>query len=221
VSEAAEIAARITESDTIYLLAPIRSEVNSDKVEMEVESPADGTLVRHTAAEGDGVPVGAPIARLATEAEHLLGGVLGPADGGGDGATAAAPAPAARRRAAGLGVDLATVADVEEVPLSSMRRVVARRQVESMQSAPHFYLTTVVDAEALLAFRADLNGQLDGDLKVSVDDLVVKACATLLRADLNVSFGGDSSCSTSGSTSASPSPSTAAWWSRWSATPTT
>jgi hypothetical protein len=92
VSEAAEIAARITESDTIYLLAPIRCEVNSDKVEMEVESPADGTLVRHTAAEGDAVPLGAPIARLATEAEHLLGGVLGPADGGGDGATAAAPA---------------------------------------------------------------------------------------------------------------------------------
>ena len=51
----------------------------------------------------------------------------------------------------------------------------------------------MVDAEALLAFRADLNDQLDDDRKVSVNDLVVKACATLLRAnpDLNVSFGGD------------------------------
>jgi pyruvate dehydrogenase E2 component (dihydrolipoamide acetyltransferase) len=128
------------------------------------------------------------------------------------------PTPLARALAADLGVDLATVtgsgrggrvrradveaaasapadvpADVVEVPLSSMRRVVARRLVESMQSAPHFYLTTVVDAEALLGFRADLNRQLDGDLKVSVNDLVVKACATLLRANpgLNVSFGGD------------------------------
>jgi pyruvate dehydrogenase E2 component (dihydrolipoamide acetyltransferase) len=230
-------------------------EVNSDKVEMEVESPADGTLVRHTASEGEVVPVGAPIAMLATEAEDLLGGVLGPADGsdgGGDGPAApaeapAAPAepaqagdgprpvvPAARRRAAELGVDLATVAgtgrdgvvrvadveaaaapapeapapspaapaaalpvaadaDVVEVPLSSLRRVVARRLVDSMRSAPHFYLTTAVDAEALLAFRADLNSQLDGDLKVSVNDLVVKACAVLLRAnpELNVSFDGD------------------------------
>jgi pyruvate dehydrogenase E2 component (dihydrolipoamide acetyltransferase) len=225
-------------------------EVNSDKVEMEVESPADGTLVRHTASEGEVVPVGAPIAMLATEAEDLLGEVLGPADGsdgGGDGPAApaeapAAPAeaaqagdgprpvvPAARRRAAELGVDLATVAgtgrdgvvrvadveaaaapapeapapaaaspvaadaDVVEVPLSSMRRVVARRLVDSMRSAPHFYLTTAVDAEALLAFRADLNSQLDEDLKVSVNDLVVKACAVLLRAnpELNVSFGGD------------------------------
>ena len=127
------------------------------------------------------------------------------------------PTPLARAVAADLGVDLATVAgsgrggrvrradveaaasapaeapDVEEVPLSSARRVVARRLVESMRSAPHFYLTTAVDAEALLAFRADLNSQLDEDLKVSVNDLVVKACAVLLRAnpELNVSFGGD------------------------------
>jgi pyruvate dehydrogenase E2 component (dihydrolipoamide acetyltransferase) len=245
------------------------AEVNSDKVEMEVESPADGTLVRHAAAEGDVVPVGAPIATLATEAEDLLGGLLGPAEGtaGGDGngaGSAAAPAeeaapaaapepepaptgdgprpvvPAARRRATELGVDLATIsgtgpdglirvadveaavrpaaptpapaaagtttpapaapapaaADVEEVPLSAMRRVVARRLVESMQSAPHFYLTVTVDAEPLFAFRAELNRQLaprDEDLKVSVNDLIVKACAVLLRAnpDLNVSFGGD------------------------------
>jgi pyruvate dehydrogenase E2 component (dihydrolipoamide acetyltransferase) len=243
------------------------AEVNSDKVEMEVESPADGTLVRHAAAEGDVVPVGAPIATLATEAEDLLGGLLGPAEGtaGGDGngagsatapageaAPAAAPepepaptgdgprpvVPAARRRATELGVDLATIsgtgpdglirvadveaaarpaaptptptpaaapaapapaaaaADVEEVPLSAMRRVVARRLVESMQSAPHFYLTVTVDAEPLFAFRAELNRQLaprDEDLKVSVNDLIVKACAVLLRAnpDLNVSFGGD------------------------------
>jgi pyruvate dehydrogenase E2 component (dihydrolipoamide acetyltransferase) len=123
--------------------------------------------------------------------------------------------PLARAVAADLGVDLATVAgsgrggrvrradveaaatpadvDVVEVPLSGMRRVVARRLVESMRSAPHFYLTTVVDAEALLAFRAELNHQLGGDRKVSLNDLVVKACATLLRAnpELNVSFAGD------------------------------
>jgi pyruvate dehydrogenase E2 component (dihydrolipoamide acetyltransferase) len=125
--------------------------------------------------------------------------------------------PLARAVAAELGVDLATVAgsgrggrvrradveaaasapvdvaDVEEVSLSGMRRVVARRLVESMRSAPHVYLTTVVDAEALLAFRAELNQQLGGEPKVSLNDLVVKACAVLLRAnpELNVSFAGD------------------------------
>jgi pyruvate dehydrogenase E2 component (dihydrolipoamide acetyltransferase) len=106
-------------------------------------------------------------------------------------ATAPAPAPPAAATAA-----VASDADVEEVPLSPMRRVVARRLVESMQSTPHFYLTITVDAEALLGFRADLNRQLADrgeDLKVSVNDLIVKACAVLLRSnpDLNVSFGGD------------------------------
>src|SRR4030095_16903157 len=68
--------------------------------------------------------------------------------------------------------------------------------VESMQSTPHFYLTSTVDAEALLDFRGELNQQLAGrgdEVKVSVNDLIVKACAVLLRANpaLNVSFGGD------------------------------
>src|SRR5829696_6672978 len=266
--EEGELIAWVKQEGDQVRAGDVIAEVNSDKVEMEVESPADGTLVRHAAAEGDVVPVGAPIATLATEAEDLLGGLLGPAEGtaGGDGngaGSAAAPAeeaapaaapepeaaptgdgprpvvPAARRRATELGVDLATIsgtgpdglirvadveaaarpaapapapapapaaplstaaasasADVEEVPLSAMRRVVARRLVESMQSAPHFYLTVTVDAEPLLAFRAELNRQLaprDEDRRVSLNDLIVKACAVLLRAnpDLNVSFGGD------------------------------
>jgi pyruvate dehydrogenase E2 component (dihydrolipoamide acetyltransferase) len=104
--------------------------------------------------------------------------------------------------AAGPGAVQAPVAEAgsdgeaEELPLSSMRRVVARRLVESMQSTPHFYLTITVDAEALVGFRAELNRQLQArgdDLKVSVNDLVVKASAVLLRAnpELNVSWGGD------------------------------
>jgi len=90
----------------------------------------------------------------------------------------------------------ATEGDVEAVPLSAMRRTVARRLVESMQSTPHFYLTITVDAEALLDLRAELNRELadrGDDLKMSVNDLSVMACARLLRTnpDLNASFGGD------------------------------
>jgi len=81
------------------------AEVNSDKVEMEVESPADGTLVRLAAAEGEVVPVGAPIATLETEAEDLLGGILGAPPGDQpakeaaarpDGGETAAPPPAGK-----------------------------------------------------------------------------------------------------------------------------
>jgi pyruvate dehydrogenase E2 component (dihydrolipoamide acetyltransferase) len=77
-----------------------------------------------------------------------------------------------------------------------MRRVVARRMVESVQSAPHFYLTSVVDAEALVQFRAELNERLAASndaRKISLNDLLVKACAVALRAnpDVNVAFAGD------------------------------
>ena len=77
---------------------------------MEVESPADGTLVRLAAAEGEVVPVGAPIATLETEAEDLLGGILGPSAGDGaaqeaearpDGGETAAPPPAGQAPPAG------------------------------------------------------------------------------------------------------------------------
>ena len=75
--EEGELIAWVKQEGDQVRAGDVIAEVNSDKVEMEVESPADGTLVRHTAAEGDVVAVGAPIATLATEAEDLLGGILG------------------------------------------------------------------------------------------------------------------------------------------------
>jgi pyruvate dehydrogenase E2 component (dihydrolipoamide acetyltransferase) len=79
--------------------------------------------------------------------------------------------------------------DTERVPLSRIRKVTARRLAESMRTAPHFYLSRIVDVEELLAFRATLNAAL-APARVSVNDLIVKACATALRANpvLNVSF---------------------------------
>jgi pyruvate dehydrogenase E2 component (dihydrolipoamide acetyltransferase) len=106
-----------------------------------------------------------------------------------------AAAASAGTSAAPASAPAAAEGDVEEVPLSAMRRTVARRLVESMQATPHFYLTSTVDAEALLELRAELNRQLQtgGEDKVSVNDLIVKACAGLLRTnpELNVSFDGD------------------------------
>ncbi|MCW2898816.1 MAG: dihydrolipoamide acetyltransferase [Streptosporangiaceae bacterium] len=82
--------------------------------------------------------------------------------------------------------------DTEKVPLNRFRKVTARRLAESMSTAPHIYLTRHIDMEELLAFRATLNTAL-APAKVSVNDLVVKACATALREHpaLNVSFTED------------------------------
>lgn len=79
--------------------------------------------------------------------------------------------------------------------LSSMRRTIARRLTESKQTVPHFYLTIDVDAEPLVKARAEVNAELEADgEKISLNDLIMKACAMALRRlpEVNASFAGDS-----------------------------
>ena len=71
-------------------------------------------------------------------------------------------------------------------PLSMMRKAIARRLTESKQTVPHFYLSIDVDADPLHHLREQINADLasgaaEGQaLKVSFNDLLVKACAIAL-----------------------------------------
>jgi pyruvate dehydrogenase E2 component (dihydrolipoamide acetyltransferase) len=112
------------------------------------------------------------------------------------GAAPARPAPAAQPAPAPAAVQAGPDQEIEEVPLNNIRRVTGRRMVESLQSAPHFFLTAVYDVTQLVALRKQVNAELEAagdDTRVSVNDLIVKACALTLRTvpDVNVSFGGD------------------------------
>ncbi|MEV0050950.1 pyruvate dehydrogenase complex dihydrolipoamide acetyltransferase [Saccharopolyspora shandongensis] len=110
-------------------------------------------------------------------------------------AAPSAPAAAAPAAAAPAAAPVVSNEDVEEIPLSKIRKVTAKRLTESKQQAPHFYLTSAIDVTDLMAFRGTLNERLQaaGGPKVSVNDLIVKAVATALRANpaVNVSFAGD------------------------------
>jgi pyruvate dehydrogenase E2 component (dihydrolipoamide acetyltransferase) len=98
-------------------------------------------------------------------------------------------------------VPAAAVADevrgTRSVPITQVRRVIARRLSASASEIPHFYVTAVADAQELMDLRATLNAQLTegGRAKVSVNDLLIRACALALRAhpDVNVSYDGDAS----------------------------
>lgn len=157
--------------------------------------------------------------------------VKGFADGGGAAAPAAAASvnddpratPVARKRAAELGVDIATVQgtgrggriskeDVEAAasgasapvtaaapgenpvtvePMNNMRKIVAKRLTEAKQSIPHIYLTVDVELDRLLARRAKVNAR--SDVKASVNDFVIRACALALKAvpKVNVQLHGE------------------------------
>jgi pyruvate dehydrogenase E2 component (dihydrolipoamide acetyltransferase) len=68
------------------------------------------------------------------------------------------------------------------VPLDGMKKTVARRMTDSFRDVPHFPLTIDLEIDALLAGRAKINAMLEGDgVKVSVNDLVIKAAATALK----------------------------------------
>jgi pyruvate dehydrogenase E2 component (dihydrolipoamide acetyltransferase) len=85
----------------------------------------------------------------------------------------------------------------EQIPFTNVRRVIARRLGESARTVPHFYATAVADAEALVQLRGDLNEQLlaTGRAKVSVNDLLIRACALALREHplVNASYVSDAS----------------------------
>ncbi len=68
------------------------------------------------------------------------------------------------------------------VPVSTMRGVIAKRMVESTTTIPYIYLDIEIDAEPLLAVRAQLNTGLEKEgVKLSVNDFVLKASAEALR----------------------------------------
>ena len=82
------------------------------------------------------------------------------------------------------------VGESELIPHTSMRKVIARRLLESKQTVPHFYLTVDCEIDRLLAMRKELNDRDAADYKISVNDFVIRAVALALRKtpDANASW---------------------------------
>ena len=115
-------------------------------------------------------------------------------------AAAAATAPSASAPAAmATGPSSDTVAkmyadrEYEEITLNGMRKTIAARLTEAKQTVPHFYLRRDIQLDALMAFRAQLNKQLEPrGVKLSVNDFIIKACALALQEvpDANAVWAG-------------------------------
>lgn len=88
-------------------------------------------------------------------------------------------APASEKTSAAMPFVPAGEEHVEEKKNSQMRKTIARRLGESKYSAPHYYLTIEVDMTTAMASRVQINAL--PDIKVSFNDMVVKACAMALK----------------------------------------
>ena len=162
-------------------------------VEAHTAAPAAPAVEAHTAApaapaavapKGDGQRIFAsPLARrMAQQAGIDLGAVNGSGPHGRIVKadievfrTGRAPAaPAARPP------EMPGAPAFDVVPLTSMRKVIARRLTESKQQVPHFYVSIDCEIDALLDMRARLNGAADGTYKLSLNDFVIKTAAIAL-----------------------------------------
>lgn len=79
----------------------------------------------------------------------------------------------------------------EEIPVSQMRKTIAKRLAESKFTAPHFYLTMEINMDKAVEARKSINEV--APVKISFNDMVIKAAAAALRQhpDVNVSWLGD------------------------------
>ena len=108
--------------------------------------------------------------------------------------TAPTAAPAAAGPSASAVAAMYQDREYEEIALDGMRKTIAARLTEAKQTIPHFYLRRDIKLDALLAFRSQLNKQLETrGVKVSVNDFIIKACALALQAvpDCNAVWAGD------------------------------
>jgi len=145
-------------------------------------SPLVRRLARERGLDLSGVPGSGPRGRII---KRDLDELAGPA-------SVPESAPGASRPAVASG--LVERRPPERIPVSQMRKTIARRLTQSKQDLPHYYLTHDIDAGPLVEARRAINAELERDgEKVSLNDLVVKGCALALRRvpGVNASFQGD------------------------------
>jgi len=231
-------------------------EIETDKVNLDLEAEQDGTIGQVEAQEGQMVPVGGRLATIAGPGEkvseepqqrrvtdkkdsvkHTTGEYAEAIEMKGPRIDRSAPlrvvegggkrrsSPLARKMASEMGVSLdaiqgsgpqgriiakdiqsakvedgrprpsgqpkAAVLQEQKIPLSAMRRTIAKRLAESTGPIPHFYLTADYDVTNLLSLRQQLN-EIE-NVKISLNDFVIRAAALALRhhPNVNASWGDD------------------------------
>lgn len=169
----------------------------------EKAAPAEASAESNATAtesnnEGGRVKASPLAKKLASEKGIDISKVKGSGDGGrivksdiDNFKETAAPATSAPAAKAAVSTVPAGQVSFDEVPVSQMRRVIAKRLSESLFTAPHFYLTMQIDMDAAVAGRARINEF--SPVKVSFNDMVLKACAIALKQHpaVNSSWLGD------------------------------
>lgn len=177
------------------------AESNAEQLAVEPSSKEAVSKEQSASQNGDGRVKASPLAKkLAAEKGINIADVQGTGDSGRvtkkdidsfvPSKKEAAPQKAAAS-APQIAKGPAGEVSFDEVPVSQMRKVIAKRLAESKFSAPHFYLTIAVDMDKAVASRDKLNEV--SPIKISFNDMVLKAAAAALKLHpkINSSWLGD------------------------------
>jgi pyruvate dehydrogenase E2 component (dihydrolipoamide acetyltransferase) len=203
------------ESNGAVPLLPANLPVDAPTGDEPMPEPAAGAPVEAVASSAPAADVGrvraSPVARKIAEERGIdLTQIAGTGPGGRitrEDVEGFVPDPAATAQVPAAAIPLpapvapaapvaATGAALEGdmVPLSRMRKQIARVTVRSKTEAPHFYVSTEIDMTQAMEMRRQINGSPDFDgAKVSVNDLILKACIGALKVHpkFNATFTGD------------------------------
>ena len=184
----------VSEGDAVKA-GDVIAEVETDKAVVELEAANDGVVLSLLRDEGATVPVGDTLAYIGDRSETKP--ALRPRK---PPSPERASAVQARRSAtpadsAGLRTGSAPrVPDADgRIELGAMGEAIARRTLATAQEVPQFYLTVRIDMTKAIAYRRAANRSLKGDSRISLNDMIVKACALALRKHpiYNSTFEGD------------------------------
>ena len=167
--------------------------------------PADGTSPPRDRTAGERVRISPVARRMAEDAGIDPASVEGSGPGGRvvkadverairSGSARATAATATAKSGPGPAAVPVGPARLEEmeIPLSQMRKAIAKRLTQSIGPVPHFFLTTEIDMGRALDLRAEMNARIAPE-KIGVNDLLVKAVAEALarHPEINASWEGD------------------------------
>ncbi len=189
ITESGEAAPSLEELGATATAAPAEAPAAAPQAAPPPPSPAPAATASAPAGEVRATPIAR---RLAREKGIELANVTGTGPGGRITEAdllaheKAAPAPAAAAQAV-------SAAPGGRIELSRMRRAIAKVTVQSKHESPHFYVSSQVDMTEAMALRKQLNDSLSDGVRVSVNDMVVKAAAKTLDKfpNFNASFQED------------------------------
>lgn len=159
-------ATAVAEAAPVQTAAPAATTVTTEQVQRIFASPLAKRLAKQNQLNLAELSGSGPHGRIVKrDIEQALSQVASTVAAPIETASVAATAPVA--------VDVAT--DYEDIPLSNMRKTIARRLTESKSTVPHFYLNVECHVDALLALRQQINAVAAE--KISVNDMIIKAVA--------------------------------------------